>query len=41
MHLKKDISSQPLLKNESKFYSPKNRDKGLDQHIDSVYNLQI
>lgn len=29
MPLKKDILSQPLLNNESKFYSPKNKNKEL------------
>ena len=37
----KDISSQPLVKNESKFYPPKNRNKELDQHIDSLKDLHV
>ena len=37
----KDISSQPLIKNESKFYPVKYRNKELDQYIDSLNNLHI
>ena len=37
----KDISFQPLVKSDSRFYLPKNTDKELDQHIDSLNNLHI
>ena len=37
----KDISSQQLFKNESKFYPIKIRNKELDQYIDSLNNLHI
>lgn len=32
----KDTSSQPLIRNKSKFYLQKNTNKVLDQHIDSL-----